>query len=185
MRVALSLAAGVVVAALGACGPGPLGGTPAEIDVGAPPGGYATTPPFGAAGSPCATQQWWTRGDSESSAMRPGYDCVDCHRARDEGPVNDVMGTVFFGLDDEDDCRGIPDAVIEILDGDGNVVFSTTTNAGGNFRESDGAMPNPYLARVVYEGRTREMVGAQTEGSCNRCHTAGGAEGAPGRIQLP
>ncbi|MDP2339642.1 MAG: carboxypeptidase-like regulatory domain-containing protein [Deltaproteobacteria bacterium] len=177
MRIAL--ASVFVVFAVAACG----SGTPAEIDVGPPPDGFATSPPAGASGV-CATQQWWTRGDSESSAMRPGYDCIDCHRSRDEGPVRDVMGTVFFGVDDEDDCRGIPAAQIDILDVDGNLVFSTTTNAAGNFLES-GAMPDPYTARVVYEGRTREMLTPQTEGSCNRCHTAEGAEGAPGRILLP
>ena len=34
-------------------------------------------------------------------------------------------------------------------------------------------------------GAERQMMGEQSVGSCNSCHTAGGANGAPGRILLP
>ncbi|MDP2339646.1 MAG: carboxypeptidase-like regulatory domain-containing protein [Deltaproteobacteria bacterium] len=197
MRVASVIVALLAGNTLFACGPGVLAdglpagegegeGEPRVLpDIGEPPSGYSTTPPADAPGERCSTQQWWFRGDRESAAMRPGYDCVDCHRARRDGPIDDVMGTVFFGVDDEDDCRGIPGVRVDILDADGNLAFSTTTNSGGNFRASSAAMPSPYFARVSYEGRVREMATSQTDGSCNRCHTQAGIEDAPGRIMLP
>jgi hypothetical protein len=196
--IALSALGLLTLGAVAACGPGVLGGgVVAEgegegegegrvvPDIGGPPNGYSPVPPASAPGDRCSTNQWWFLGDRESSTMRPGYDCVACHRARHEGPIQDVMGTVFFGVDDEDDCRGIPGVQIDILDADGNLAFSTTSNSAGNFRASNAAMPSPYFARVTYEGRTREMATSQTEGSCNSCHTQDGAEDAPGRIMLP
>jgi hypothetical protein len=118
--------------------------------------------------------------------MHPGGDCIDCHTREDEGPSYTVAGTVFQGLDDETDCRGIPAAVIEIIASDGSVAFSMTANAAGNFFSSRSlAAVAPYTARVTYDGRTIEMGTPQTDGACNHCHTAVGIEGAPGRVQLP
>ena len=154
------------------------------IDAGAPPGGYATTPPASAGGVDCSTGQWWTRGDRESENMHPGRDCIDCHRDRGEGPRYTVAGTVFQDLVDEDDCRGIPAVTVDILDSNGNVAFSMTSTAVGNFH-SRTAITGAYTARVTYDGRTAEMTTPQTDGACNHCHTAAGIEDAPGRILVP
>lgn len=183
----------VVLLALAACGPsltagegeGEVGegeGERAPIDVGAPPAGFTTAAPAGS--TSCSTDQWWNLGDRESETMHPGIACIDCHTARREGPRYTYAGTAFQALDDEDDCRGIAGAVIDIIDSDGNVAFSMTTNNVGNF-SSRAALVSPYTARITYEGRTAEMVGPQTDGDCNRCHTAAGIEDAPGRVLIP
>lgn len=182
-----------------ACGPG-LGGPGGEgegdvvaegegerlpIDVGPPPSGYAATPPASADGV-CSTAQWWTRGDRESQLMHPGRDCIECHAERHEGPRYTVAGTVFQNVDDEDDCRGIPAVVIDILDSGGNVAFSMTSNSVGNFHSSERLSAiGRYTARVTYDGRSAEMTTPQTDGACNHCHTAVGIEDAPGRILVP
>ena len=43
----------------------------------------------------------------------------------------------------------------------------------------------PFRAKVVFAGKERSMGTAQSTGDCNSCHTATGANGAPGRIVLP
>jgi cytochrome c553 len=156
-------------------------GTPAEgegegerepIDVGPPPNGFDVTPPAGAAGEACSTGQWWVEGDEESSMMHPGGDCIDCHTREGEGPR-------FV----EDDCRGIPEVQVELLDLDGAVFLTLQSNAAGNFFSSAALTGNtPYTARITYEGRTSEMSTPQTDGACMSCHTA---EGSSGRIVVP
>jgi hypothetical protein len=78
-----------------------------------------------------------------------------------------VAGTVFQGLDDEDDCRGIPAAVIEIIGSNGEVAFSMTANSVGNFTSSRSlAGLGAYTARVTYDGRSIEMaMGADSSAS--------------------
>lgn len=199
MRVLRLPFVSLAVLVLGACGPGLVaspdgGGGEGEgegegerepIDVGAPPTGFGTAP-VGPSTGACSTDQWWIRGDRESDFMHPGDDCTACHVARREGPILRVAGTVFQNLDDETDCRGIPDAVIEIIGSDGTVAFSMTANAAGNFFSTQSLTGiAPYTARVTYDGRTIEMRTPQTEGACNSCHTAVGVDGAPGRIVVP
>lgn len=198
MRCLLPLLALVVTSLAVACGSSPPTADGAEgegegegegerepVDVGPPPFGFSTTPTLTSTGA-CSTEQWWVQGDRESELMHPGDDCTACHLREREGPILSVAGTVFQNLDDETDCRGIPDAVIEIVGSNGQVAFTLTANAAGNFfstRSLTGIAP--YTARVTYDGRTIEMATPQTDGACNRCHTADGIEGAPGRIVLP
>jgi mono/diheme cytochrome c family protein len=65
-----------------------------------------------------------------------------------------------------------------------NQTITLTPNAAGNFFYA-GAVTFPFHAKVTYQGRERIMVAAQSNGSCNACHTQNGANGAPGRITLP
>ena len=58
-------------------------------------------------------------------------------------------------------------------------------NDWGNFHIDNGSLALPYTARVIYQGRTREMTTPQTHGDCNACHTQSGVGAAPGRILLP
>jgi hypothetical protein len=46
------------------------------------------------------------------------------------------------------------------------------------------SMPLPYRALVVRGTNILEMKTPQTDGDCNRCHSANG-DGAPGRVIAP
>jgi hypothetical protein len=161
--------------------PGPL------PDQGPAPSGYGTTAPAGADPDWCVTGEWWLRDDRESYDMNPGEDCVACHEAEREGPFFSFSGTVFGDWDDQDDCRGIEDVTIDILDANGDLVTSMNSRASGNFtsQTSLGRIEMPYTARVRYDGRERWMVTPQTDGNCNSCHGEIPSGDAPGRIILP
>jgi hypothetical protein len=151
--------------------------------------GYTDTVPSGVTGT-CSTDQYWQFRDRESSRMHPGRACLECHISEGEGPRRGFLGTVQQNVTDSNDCRGVGDTLVEILDDvDGSVMASTTTNNAGNFIiESalcSGADCPPYRVRLTLDGRTREMFTAQTNGDCMACHTAVGVDGAPGRIVAP
>jgi mono/diheme cytochrome c family protein len=74
-------------------------------------------------------------------------------------------------------------ARVVIVDARGQTI-TLTPNAAGNFFTAV-AVTFPFRAKVTYQGRERIMVAAQSNGSCNACHTQNGASGAPGRITLP
>ena len=91
------------------------------------------------------------------------------------------------GFTDVTDCNGVADVQVDIIDKDGNVALSLTTNDAGNFFSNNG-IPSallPYTVVMTSGGKTREMLTPQTEQNCVACHTASGAEGAPGRIIAP
>jgi mono/diheme cytochrome c family protein len=163
---------------------------PAEIvvpDQGSPPLGYADTPPASASDPACSTGQWWQFGDVESERMHPGGDCIGCHTDRRDGPRFTFAGTVMGDLADAQDCRGIEDVTVDIIDANGNLALTMHTNLVGNFysQVSATAVTLPYTAEVTYDGRTRVMSTPQEDGDCMSCHTADGENGAPGRILLP
>ncbi|MBM4367300.1 MAG: hypothetical protein FJ102_13900 [Deltaproteobacteria bacterium] len=133
-------------------------------------------------GSTCTSGHYWEGGNEESPVMNPGQDCVACHRSG-EGPDYTLAGTVMGDYDDEDDCNGVEGVVVSILDADGKRM-SLTTNAAGNFYTNDD-FALPYTVSIEKDGATREMASEQDDGACNRCHTAAGEEGAPGRIVAP
>jgi mono/diheme cytochrome c family protein len=127
----------------------------------------------------CATGLYWTAGDVESELMRPGGDCIGCHTEEGEGPIYAAAGTVMSSRDEEDDCAGLFDVVVEVIDAEGNV-HATRTNAAGNFWFDETLeIPTPYTARVTTAAGTLEMTTEQTNTNCMFCHTAGGV---PGRI---
>ena len=133
----------------------------------------------------CSTGVRWTGGDSESSLMRPGGDCIGCHVAVGEGPRYLVAGTVHGAVADEDDCAGLQGAVVRITGAD-DKVYELTTNAAGNFSLSEcETIALPYTASVSFEGQTLPMLTPQEDLNCATCHTAEGAQEAPGRITLP
>lgn len=134
-----------------------------------------------------------------SSRMAPGMACIACHRGQnfngqnpsglsEPGRVYQFMGTVFASAHEKDLCNpGLPTAAqVEIYNSSGTKVLTLPVNSGGNFFGSVATgMPSPYTAKVVTSAGSRAMVGAQTNGDCNVCHTALGEQGAPGRIYLP
>jgi hypothetical protein len=130
----------------------------------------------------CAAGTKWVGGDDGSSRMHPGRDCVGCHASSD-GPNFALAGTVFAQDGQADDCFGAPGVTIEIIGADG-AVLTLEANEAGNFYARDG-VATPYTAKVRGAAGERAMQTPQTSGACNACHTAAGANGAPGRILAP
>jgi len=158
--------AAACLAALGAgCGVGGEGGNP---------------PP-----EVCSTSKAWTSGDRESPEMHPGDDCIGCHSSG-EGPRFLIAGTVMNDLKDDTNCYGVEGVTVQITDANGKV-NELTTNAAGNFylESRGGSLATPFTAKVLRGGKEKAMTAAQSNGACATCHTAGGANGAPGRILPP
>ena len=142
----------------------------------------------GVAQTTCASSVTWSFGNNLGSRMNPGEACFTCHQSRGQGPLAGFMGTVYPALHEAQLCTvaSVPSGVtVEILD-TSNVVrrtFTISSLSDGNFYGGSVGTPSPYRARVLLNGVVKsEMVGSQTSGDCNVCHTAQGAQGAPGRI---
>lgn len=147
--------------------------------------GFSTDPPANSDGN-CSSGAWWTNGNQESPRMHPGRDCISCH-AGGEGPDFTVAGTVMGAYDDENDCEGVSDVTVELIDKDGASLLTLSTNEAGNFHSSH-ALPAdrlPFTVRLTKNGDVREMSTPQTSGNCMQCHTAEGANDAPGRVVAP
>lgn len=144
---------------------------------------------------PCPSGQTYKSG--ESNDMQPGAACIQCHGQQD-GPSYLAAGTVFRNLITQTGCYAsgktgsvVPPAAytVELTDANGTVFKTTTSTLSGNFHLSGKTMSGftpPYSARVIdAAGNDRKMRAHQTSGDCNGCHTATGANGAPGRIVAP
>lgn len=127
----------------------------------------------------CSTNDAWTSGDEGSPLMHPGDDCIGCH-SQGEGPRYTIAGTVMNASNDDTNCNGVEGATVVITDANGKTL-SLPTNAAGNFYTRE-TIAMPYKAKVVYQGKENVMADAQGSGSCASCHTAQGANGAPGRV---
>jgi hypothetical protein len=145
--------------------------------------GFASTPPSGTpANAPCSTGAWWQGGNEGSEVMHPGVDCVACH-AGGEGPSYFLAGTVMGAAHDSDNCQGISNVTIAITDASGAVQTLTTDSAGNFFLPNQ--VPTPYSVKLTHDSKTAQMITHQTVGACLSCHTAKGANAAPGRIVAP
>lgn len=144
---------------------------------------------------PCPSGQTYKGG--QGNDMEPGNTCIQCH-GQQGGPSYKIAGTVFRNLITKTGCyaSGAAGSVVppesytvEITDSAGKVFKTTTSTLSGNFHMGSKQMAGftpPYTARVLdAQGNERKMVGKQTNGDCNSCHTADGASGAPGRIVAP
>ncbi len=129
----------------------------------------------------------------EGEFMTPGRVCNTCHEQQNtemgtHAPIYNFVGTVYPSAHEPDDCSGsgTEGAEIEVVDANGKV-YTAMANAVGNFffEDPEHAFKYPYKARLVYQGRERWMDTPETDGDCNKCHTAAGIEEAPGRILLP
>ncbi|RKH10439.1 carboxypeptidase regulatory-like domain-containing protein [Corallococcus sp. CA053C] len=126
----------------------------------------------------------WTSGDSGSSLMHPGGNCIQCHADRGEGPRFVAAGTVHAAAHEANDCAGIEGAQVTLTDAN-QKEYTLTTNASGNFFLHAGDakdFASPYTARISVDGVQRAMNTPQSSGACGSCHTAPGDNGAPGRI---
>ncbi|MFO0597921.1 MAG: hypothetical protein U0228_21645 [Myxococcaceae bacterium] len=142
----------------------------------------------GAAPEICTSNVKWAFGNSLGGAMNPGEACVTCHTQQHKGPIDGFMGTVYPTLHESALCSvtSVPSGLtVEILDMNGAVAksFSITAFSDGNFHGGTVGLPSPYRARVKVGGVVKsEMIGPQTNGDCNSCHTSQGKNGAPGRL---
>jgi len=124
--------------------------------------------------------------------MDPGRACIDCHaRSNAESGEQDAppfafAGTIYPGEHEPDQCvaSASEGAVVEVTDATGAVTRATANGVGNFYLEVD-SLQYPLTARVLFQGRERSMLEAQTTGDCNGCHTQDGAQSAPGRIVLP
>jgi mono/diheme cytochrome c family protein len=119
--------------------------------------------------------------------MEPGGNCIQCH-ADNDGPHFTFAGTVMAASKDDQNCAGVSDVLVRIKGADGKTL-EMTTNGNGNFY-SESAVSSvafPYTAEVTRGGKTVAMLTprSQAETNCAGCHTAAGANGAPGRIVAP
>jgi hypothetical protein len=132
--------------------------------------------------------------DDGDGAMDPGMACITCHD-KGEGPHFAIGGTVFATGHVPDRCKptgtqstDLSQATVVITDANGTD-HTLPVDSVGNFHSGDhnggGSIPFPYHAKVVYMGKERPMLMAQSNGDCNSCHTDAGLNGAPGRVALP
>jgi hypothetical protein len=141
----------------------------------------------GAPTEECVSGTEWVGGNEESPRMNPGQDCLACHGELGVEKEEVVLaGTVFGGVNERNNCFGVPGVTVQITDAT-NMVFETVSNEAGNFilSAADGMITPPYSAKLLYEGRERKMAAMQSNLSCNSCHTQAGLNGAPGRILAP
>lgn len=127
----------------------------------------------------------WIGGNKGSELMRPGWDCVSCHRKSGEGPLFLVAGTVYTGLDEPDDRFGVEGAVVQLTDATGKVLRLTSNRSGNFMSGKNDKVAMPYAAKVLFKGAERSMAARQSTGNCAMCHTAKGVAGAPGRVVIP
>jgi len=136
----------------------------------------------------CPSNNYFNGNTHSGETMYPGQACLTCH-AKSGGPSFTVGGTVFATGKVLDDCLppagvDLTQAQVVLHDANGDHVLSVLSD--GNFRsQKTDILVFPFTAKVVYQGNERAMVTAQSNGDCNSCHTANGANGAPGRIALP
>lgn len=128
----------------------------------------------------CTSMMTWTSGNTVT--MRPGESCLSCHT------TFTIAGTVYPTAHEPDDCygsRSTGNLTVVITDANGTTT-SIPVNGVGNFFAT-AAVAAPYQAKVVDStaGTERDMTVSQTVGDCNSCHTALGANNAPGRIVVP
>jgi hypothetical protein len=164
----------------------PGGGDPQGIDGGAgqpaTDGGIA---PGSDASASCAVGSVGLLGLIPGATMSPGTACVSCHASTGAKKLN-VGGTVFTRLNEPDQCIGIASGVQVVITDATGTDHVLQVNATGNFYDTGlFGFTTPYKARVVGAAGSIAMIGAQTNGDCNACHSATGAQAAAGRIVGP
>jgi mono/diheme cytochrome c family protein len=188
----LLISAGITLVSSG-CGSDSSGGDTASTTGGTAATGGTGAGTAGTAGTStsttCTSGVSWTPQQGESVLMRPGESCIACHSLNSEAPTFAIAGTVYPALHDANDCNGSASTsataiTVVITDADGTD-HVLPVNSAGNFMLETSSIPTPYQARVEVGTLQSAMGGGQTTGDCNACHTATGANGAPGRILSP
>lgn len=116
--------------------------------------------------------------------MKPGGDCIGCH-SQGEGPRFTVAGTVMNAYNDDTDCNGVSGVTVRLTDTNGKTLDLVTNSAGNFYRQGATGIATPFTVKLINGTRERSMATPQTDGNCASCHSAQGANGAPGRILAP
>lgn len=128
----------------------------------------------------CISGEYWTGGNRGSPYMNPGMSCIGCHNSG-EGPDFGVAGTLYNELDEPDLCDGVEGVTVEITDADGTVLELDSNQAGNFYTRTEPVMP--INVRLLSGGtEIAAMSQSVSTGDCASCHTAEGANGAPGRV---
>jgi hypothetical protein len=126
----------------------------------------------------------WIGGDRESPLMRPGMSCIGCH-SRGEGPRFQVAGTVYTNIDEKDEYFGVEGLVVQVTDAVGTVAKYPTNKAGNFYSGRSPSLKAPFAVKVLGKKGENPMASPAPSGDCASCHTAKGANGAPGRVIAP
>lgn len=104
--------------------------------------------------------------------MRPGWNCLSCHRPQGQAAnhVWSAGGTVFAGPTTE---RGVAGVQIVLTDEAGKTV-RLVSNSVGNFYTAE-PLSGSLAVRAERDGKAVSMPERAPAGSCNFCHTPGGA----------
>jgi hypothetical protein len=141
----------------------------------------------------CRSSLLWVGDDRPSAEMRPGSDCVGCHRETGALPLI-IGGTVASvgGLSsarapepEPDGCFGVEGVEVSVVDATGRE-WRTVTNRAGNFyfegTESDLSLP--YAASIRWKNFQGDelltpMSTSPSYGGCARCHSPAVVEPVP------
>lgn len=119
--------------------------------------------------------------------MQPGDNCRRCHGGPSspypQAPEWTAAGTVFPGPDSPA-TDGVPLVQVHLMDPNGGIIQTLTTNAAGNFY-TDMPLPEGFRVAIEYEGERIDMPCAAPSGGCGACHNQPPIGTAPGRIFLP
>jgi mono/diheme cytochrome c family protein len=126
----------------------------------------------------------WIGGNRESPFMNPGQSCIGCH-SRGEGPRYQVAGTVYRELSEKDNWLGVEGVTVRVTDKGGKVADLVSNQAGNFFSGRGASLVAPYSVKVLKGAAERAMGSPAPTGDCAACHTAKGANGAPGRVIAP
>jgi hypothetical protein len=111
-----------------------------------------------------------------SPLMRPGENCVACHRSDSRAPGRSwtAAGTVF----DAHGTSGVEGAEVLVVDARG-IALTLTTNGAGNFYTGETLVPPFTKISLGYNGSWQDMplssAQGPVDGSCNYCHSAEGS----------
>ena len=101
----------------------------------------------------------------EGPEMRPGEDCLSCHRSGGEGESSfSAAGTVF-----DASGAGVSGVTVTITDA-GSTTRTTTSNAVGNFFFEQ-ALAAPLTIKLSKAGTEVSMPIPAESGACNSCHS--------------
>jgi hypothetical protein len=137
----------------------------------------------------------------EGPLMRPGEDCVRCHRGNagalgptagraaargdgeddDDGPPWTAAGTLYASATGP--ASGVEGGHVTLTDASGRTI-RLRTNQAGNFYTAE-SLAFPVRATVEVNGATVAMLAPVTYGGCNACHGLPAAGDAPGRLAGP
>jgi cytochrome c553 len=116
--------------------------------------------------------------------MLPGRVCQECHTKDGEAlSTFTASGTVYGTREGQCGDQGLEGVTVDILDEEGNVQVTLTTNKAGNFYTSQ-AIALPMRAKLTLGDKTAVMGSTMAVAACAACHQAEPESGAPGRLYL-